>query len=124
MHFIYVLWFLSLLTLAGLLDRRWGRLVCARILPELPASHPWYRPPIISLLVPGAGQLLNQQPAKGLLCFLWPFILVSLNHPGPTQTFALWWLIQSWYAWVATDALLTSVTRTYRQPRRLRRTDD
>ncbi|MDF2628167.1 MAG: hypothetical protein K0R39_1998 [Symbiobacteriaceae bacterium] len=116
-HFIYILWFLALLVLAGEVDRRWGGWFCDRFLPELPASQTWYWPPVFSLVVPGAGQLLNHQPAKGLLCFLWPFVIVALHRSGQTEAVALWWLIHAWYASVLTDALLTSLTRSrYRRP--------
>jgi hypothetical protein len=120
-HFIYMLWFLSLLALAGEVDRRWGRWVCNRFLPELSTSPPWFWPPIVSLAVPGAGQLLNQQPAKGLLCFLWPFTLVALNRPGRTEALTLWLLIAAWYAVVIAEAGLTSLFRSRHRRPRLRR---
>lgn len=120
-HVIYLLWFLSLLALAGELDRRWGPWVCNRFLPELSASHPWYWPPIVTLAVPGYGQLLNQQPAKGLLCFIWPFILIALNHPGQTDALTLWLLIAAWYGVVIADAGLTSLVRSCPRRPRLRR---
>lgn len=119
-HFIYMLWFLSLLVLAGELDRRWGGWVRDRFLPELSARPPWFWPPIISLAVPGAGQLFNQQPAKGLLCFLWPFILIALNRPGQTEALALWLLIGAWYGLVVSDALLTALVRSRSRTRRPR----
>lgn len=120
-HFIYMLWFIALLALAWEADRRWGGWVRDRFLPELSGQHPWFWPPVLSLAVPGSGQWLNGQPAKGLLCFLWPFLLVALHRPGSTEPLTLWLLIGAWYVLVVADALVSSLARARTRRSRLHR---
>ncbi|HWI63746.1 MAG TPA: hypothetical protein VNT75_18070 [Symbiobacteriaceae bacterium] len=121
-YVIYALWFLSLLGVAGELDRRWGRWLCERILPELTTGHVWFLPPAVSVAVPGAGQLLNGQPVKALLCFLWPFIMTAIPRPWQFVGLKLWWMAAPWYAAVFLDALIVGLAR-FRSRRACERED-
>jgi len=110
-YLVYALWFLSLLAVAGELDRRWGRRFSDRVLPELAISHIWFLPPAASMVVPGSGQLLNGQPIKALFCFLWPFTITAIPRPWQMVALKLWWLAAPWYVFVILDALIYSLMR-------------
>lgn len=115
---VYTLWFIALLALAGELDRRWGRWVCEQFLPEIDTSHIWFLPPAVSFALPGAGQFLNGEPIKGLLCFLWPFLITAMPRPWQMMALKLWWLAAPWYAIVVADALLVALRRSRERRRR------
>jgi hypothetical protein len=112
-YLAYGLWFLSLLWVAAEVDRLYTDKLAERWVPELAAANVWFLPPVISMVLPGAGQFLNNQLLKALLCFSWPILVASSYKLWPLQFKALhsWELFLPWYLVMVLDALVVGVVR-------------
>jgi TM2 domain-containing membrane protein YozV len=113
-YLLYALWLLSLLLLVGEIDRieRYGgRRRLTRFWAETGSPTVWFVPAVASLVLPGAGQLLNQQPLKALLAFGWPLIVNMLPRPWQFLALPTYVLLIPWYLVVAADALWVAIWR-------------
>lgn len=116
-YFVYAVWFLSLLLVAGELDHRFSRHLSHRFMPEISASAVWYLPPSVSFILPGAGQFLNGQIIKALVAFTWPITVGLLPRPWQFLMVKTWIMLVPWYIIVVLDALLVGVMTFRRQLR-------
>lgn len=112
---MYTLWFVSLLLVAGELDRQFTSRFSHRFLPELNSSSVWFLPPLVSFVLPGAGQFLNNQLLKALVCFTWPITVGLLPRPWQFLMLKTWYILIPWYFVVALDALVNGVLVHRRQ---------
>lgn len=112
---IYALWFLSLLLVAGELDRLFSVRFTQKVMPELSSSSIWFLPPLVSLVLPGSGQFLNNQLIKALAAFTWPIVVGLLPRPWQFLMLKTWYILIPWYFIVALDALVTGVLLHRRQ---------
>jgi TM2 domain-containing membrane protein YozV len=106
-YLVYALWFLSLLWAAAEVDRLYTGRIAERLMPELSSGTVWFLSPAVSMVLPGAGQFLNGQVLKGLLCFAWPIVISASHAVWPWQFMHLytWQLLLAWYPLVVLDAL-------------------
>lgn len=108
-YLVYAGWTLTLILLAGELDRLFSAWLLRRFRLPVPDVH-WAITAFIALLVPGSGQFLNGQPIKAAFVLAWPLLIMFRSPiPPPWQMLLLntgallapWWLC----AWL--DATLT-----------------
>lgn len=116
-YLVYALWFLSLLWVAAEVDRRYTGRLADRVMPELASGSVWFLSPAVSMVLPGAGQFLNGQLLKGLLCFAWPIVVSASHAVWPLQFAHLytWQLLLAWYPLVVLDALAVGLLQYRRR---------
>ncbi|HYG59105.1 MAG TPA: hypothetical protein VD902_13675 [Symbiobacteriaceae bacterium] len=109
-YLVYAAWFLSLLWVLGELDRLISSRFLNRYMPEMLSGslNVWFVPPLISLVLPGAGQFLNRQPLKALLCFSWP-VWAHYLYPWQLSHLSLWQMVMPWYIIVVVDAVCVAL---------------
>lgn len=117
---MYGLWILSMILIAGELDRIISRRIVRRFDLTMPQVGPWV-PLITSSMLPGVGQFLNGQPIKALFVLTWPF-MVAFKAPVPppwqmvmTKTHEL---LFPWYLLAVLDALIVALMLNRRRTER------
>lgn len=121
---LYIAWIFVLALTAGEFDRLVSHRLFARYRISAPETH-WIAPPLLSVCLPGGGQVLNSQPIKGLMLFLFMLLLVGTPQLRPWQFLFLrdssalfpFWLIS------VGDALLVSASTSYRRRRQFLQDD-
>jgi membrane protein implicated in regulation of membrane protease activity len=120
-YLLYGLWILSLILIAGELDRLISQRIVRRFNLNVPEVGRWI-PLITSLVLPGVGQFLNGQPIKALFVLTWPF-LAAFKAPVPppwqmvmTKTYEL---LLPWYLLTVLDALIVALILNRRRTERL-----
>lgn len=108
---LYIAWFASLLLVAGEIDRVLSHRFVERVLPELSNFSVWFLPPAGSAFLPGAGQVLNGQPLKGLLALSWPIAVGLIPRPWQFLMLHTYVLLAPWWVIVVLDALVVGLIR-------------
>lgn len=118
-YLVYAFWFLSLLWVAAEVDRLYTGRIAERFMPELSSGSIWFLTPAVSMVLPGAGQFLNGQVVKGLVCFVWPIVISASRGVWPWQFLHLytWQLLIAWYPLVVLDALAVGLLHHRRRSR-------
>lgn len=108
-YLAYTAWIISLLLVAGEIDRLLTRRFLEKVFPELQNISIWFLPPAVSMILPGAGQFMNGQPLKALLSLTWPFLIYLIPTPFQFVNLITWTKLVPWYWVVVMDALVCSL---------------